>query len=336
MNRYGIALLFSSAALSATGVAAAAKHAKIDDAPLGAPPEIGHVPEPEEMPRLPEGLKLGPTKIDLGHDLTLDLPAGDVYFDPTRAKKLLEESGSFHNDSILGLVGSLEKDSNWFVTIDYTEEGYVKDDEKVDADAILKAMREGTEEENKERVEKGFSALTIDGWSEPPKYERDLHHLVWALKVSDKEGTSINFNTRVLGRKGYVSLNLVTPPEKFDANRVQAANLLTVTQFGDGARYQDFKPKTDKIAEYGLVGLIAGGAALKLAKIGLIAKFGKVIFAFLLAAKKAIIALFVAVAAFFRRKFGGKKAPAAAVAGASPLPSDPPVAPPSDSFPPTV
>jgi uncharacterized membrane-anchored protein len=62
------------------------------------------------------------------------------------------------------------------------------------------------------------------------------------------------------------------------------------------------------VAEYGLVGLVLGGlGAAKLVKIGLLAKFWKVILTAVLAAKKAIALGFMAVAAFVKRIFGKKK-----------------------------
>jgi uncharacterized membrane-anchored protein len=119
----------------------------------------------------------------------------------------------------------------------------------------------------------------------------------------------VNFNTRVLGRKGIVSLNLVCDPEDLPASKPEVATLLEGTAFKSGSRYEDFNSKTDKIAEYGLAGLILGGAGLgaaKLVKIGLLAKFWKVILAAIVAGKKAILLAFAGVAAFAKRLFGRK------------------------------
>ena len=77
--------------------------------------------------------------------------------------------------------------------------------------------------------------------------------------------------------------------------------LIQVAEFNEGYRYADFNSKTDRVAEYGLAALIAGGIA---AKTGLLAK----LFAVLLAAKKVIIAAFIAIGAFFRKLFGKKDA----------------------------
>ena len=68
--------------------------------------------------------------------------------------------------------------------------------------------------------------------------------------------------------------------------------------------------------------------ALKLAKIGLIAKFWNVILGVILAAKKALFVGLAALGAWFKRMFGKKKGAAPAVlTGAPPdLPGPPPAA----------
>jgi uncharacterized membrane-anchored protein len=270
------------------------------------PAEVASAPE-NQLP-----WKQGPSKIDLGHDLDLDLPEPYVFLGMPDAARVMEKLGNLHNETLLGVVASKGEDADWFVTVRYEDEGFIKDDEEIKSDEILEAIREGTEESNKERVARGFKELHVDGWAEAPRYERAAHHLVWALRARTVDGVSVNFNTRVLGRHGYVAVNLVTEPEKLAANKPVAAALLAATSFRDGARYQDFDEKKDKVAEYGLIGLVLGGAgvgAAKLVKVGLLAKFGKVIIAALIAGKKALVVFFLGISAFLKRLFSGKTPP---------------------------
>jgi len=76
-------------------------------------------------------------------------------------------------------------------------------------------------------------------------------------------------------------------------------SVLAAVNFQDGHRYADFSPKTDKIATYGLAGLVAGGV---LAKAG----FFKMLIPALLAAKKLVIVAFAALAAGIKKLFGRK------------------------------
>ena len=262
---------------------------------------------------------VGPHQVDAGHDVMIDLPAGYLFLDSEQAKKFMEKLGNLHNDDLLGVIA--QPDASWLVTVRFTEDGYVKDDEaeKMDADEILKAIREGTDAANEERGKLGFKPLHVVGWSEPPKYQRDVHHLVWGIRgqgEGDPEEV-INFNTRVLGRKGFVSLNLIDGAHSIEASKPSVAALLKATTFKAGSRYEDFNSKTDKIAEYGLAALVAGGAgavALKLVKVGLLAKFGGKIIALIIALKKGIVLVFLAIVAFFKRVFGRKKEATAGLA----------------------
>jgi uncharacterized membrane-anchored protein len=252
----------------------------------------------------------GPRKVELGHELTLDLPAEHVFLEKAEAAKLLEMNGSFYNDNLLGVVASKEESSSWVVILRYEDEGYIKDDEELDAKEILTAIQEGTEEANKERVERGFKPLHVKDWSEAPHYDKARHHLIWALDAYSDNGTSVNYSTRVLGRRGYVSMNLVVDPVGLADSKPHMAKLLESTRFNPGSRYEDFQQGTDKVAEFGLAGLVLGGAgvgAAKLAKVGLLAKLGKFFVAILIAGKKAIIPLLIAVGALFSKLFGGKK-----------------------------
>jgi uncharacterized membrane-anchored protein len=249
--------------------------------------------------------QLGPKALELGHDVQLQLPAGYVFLGMPDADRFLKKNGSFDNAGVLGVVMSQDEKQSWGIILDYQDAGYVKDDEKLDAGALLKAIREGTEEGNKERLAHGFPALTVGNWSESPRYDHATHRLVWALPATSTNGTTINYNTRVLGRRGFVSLNLLSGADRIADEKANAATLLAATSFKHGARYEDFDKKSDKVAEYGLMGLILGGAGIAaVGKVGLLAKLG----AILLAAKKLIIGFFVLIGAGFKKIFGGKSA----------------------------
>lgn len=268
-----------------------------------APPATAEVPAEEA----PLAWKVGPATVALGHELELRLPAGFQYLEPVASAKVLESMGNFHNESVLGLVTPTREGRSYFVVLEYDESGFVKDDEELDADAILDTLKEGQAAANHERVARGFKALTIDGWAEPPRYEPARHHLVWAVRLHDDDGASINFPTRILGRRGYVMVNLVVDPEQFEAGRADMPVLLAATTFVPGARYEDYDPSTDKTAEYGLVALVTGGLAVKAAKVGILAKLWGAIVAGILAFKKALIVLVVVIGAALKKLLGGRR-----------------------------
>jgi uncharacterized membrane-anchored protein len=99
--------------------------------------------------------------------------------------------------------------------------------------------------------------------------------------VDGQRSENVNYRTYVLGREGYIEMNLMTEPQALAATKVHAQQLLDATHFNDGKRYEDFNASTDRVAEYGLAALVAGGVAKKLgffAVIGVaLAKFWKLI-----------------------------------------------------------
>src|SRR5262249_44358949 len=135
------------------------------------------------------------------------------------------------------------------------------------------------------------------------------HHLVWGMRLTREQsaGETVNFNTRVLGRKGFVSINLIDDATAIEAGKPAGAAILAAPTYKPGARHEDLDGKTDKVAEYGLTALVLGGAglaALKVAKVGLLAKFGAKLLALLLALKKAIVLLLAGLAAWLKRLLG--------------------------------
>jgi uncharacterized membrane-anchored protein len=170
---------------------------------------------------------------------------------------------------------------HWFAIFDYSDTGYIKDDDKIDADAILQALKEGTESENAERKNRGFPTLDLEGWAAPPHYDEQTKRLEWATRIKAGSDVSINYKIRLLGRTGVMNATLVSDPQSLDDDVRAFKAALNGFSFNSGERYSEYRVG-DKIAEYGLTGLIIGGAAAAAAKTGLfkiIGKFAVYIFA---------------------------------------------------------
>jgi len=327
------------------GLGGSARAEKKKAAPAAAEPSSAPAVEDEAKAEAEKTHpELGPKKIDLGDDLVLDLPENMAFVNREEGKKLMEKMGNRTDDTLRGLV--FGKDKSWVMVFEYVGDGYVKDDDAADLkpNDILESIKEGTEKENEFRKEKGIPAIHADGWTEVPHYERAVHHLIWGIRGKDDDGkiSSINFYTRVLGRRGYIALNLMDDPETMEASKVDGLALLRATTFKQGSRYEDFDKSHDKVAEYGLAALVLGGAgaaALKLAKIGLLAKFGGKLIAILIAAKKLVVLFFVGIGAWLKKVFGGKRANESLVAPpptAVPYTPPPPMAPPPAGPPPST
>lgn len=229
----------------------------------------------------------GPSSIKLKDEATLALPEGYGYVPQKEAAELMKLMGNETGPTFLGLVFPLGEDQQFFFALDYEDSGYVSDEDarEWDADELLESLKEGTEAANEMRQQVGVDPIMVTRWIEKPAYDTATHRLVWAAEVKLKgrpdPDPGVNYNTYVLGREGYVSLNLITAVSTVEADKTSAHQLLGAINFNEGRRYTDFDSSTDKVAAYGLAALVAGAAAKKLgllaALAALLAKFGKVI-----------------------------------------------------------
>jgi uncharacterized membrane-anchored protein len=96
---------------------------------------------------------------------------------------------------------------------------------------------------------------------------------------------------RLLGREGFMSVTLVDEPGKLARSKPEVVKLLSGFEYKQGKRYSEWVPG-DKVAQYGLAALVAGGAGAAAAKLGLFAVLGKL----LAKGGKAIVALLAALA----------------------------------------
>jgi len=210
--------------------------------------------------------------------------------------------GNQTDERFVGLIFPEAEESSWFVTMDYEPSGYIKDDDAKDwdADELLQNLKDGTEAGNEHRRELGVSEIQVTRWVERPAYDAQTHRLVWSAEAREKSGKdtdpTVNYNTYVLGREGYVSLNLITNASTVEADKPSAHELLAAVNFNEGKRYTDFNGSTDKVAAYGLAALVGGIAAKKLgllAGLGLfLAKFAKLIVVGVAAAGGAVAKFF--------------------------------------------
>lgn len=243
----------------------------------------------------------GPATANIGSHATIPVPEGYVFTDGPGAITLLESMGNIPSRTELGFLAP--RSFEWFATFRFSEEGYVKDDEKdkLDADKLLKSITKGTEAGNEERKKRGYPAIRVTGWEQKPAYDPESHNLGWAIRGESEGEPIVNFNTRLLGRKGIMSVNLVVEPARLAATLPEFKQLLAQYDYKPGERYAEYK-QGDKIAKYGLAALVVGGAAAGAAKLG----FFSALAVFLKKGWKLVVIAVVAVGAFIRRLILGR------------------------------
>ena len=151
----------------------------------------------------------GPAKAELKSLAEVQVPEGFMFTSAKGTQNLLEAMGNPTSGSELGFLAPTSL--VWFVVFEFADVGYVKDDDKdkLDADKLLKSIKEGTEAANKYREKMGAAPLHITGWEIPPRYNEQTHNLEWAIRGESEGSPVINYNTRLLGRKGVMEVNLV-------------------------------------------------------------------------------------------------------------------------------
>ena len=229
------------------------------------------------------------------------------FLDPANARKVLVDL--WHNPpgagSVTGMIvpkGFLVTDG-WAAVLQWSDVGYVKDSEYdgIDFKKMLDQLKEKNVEESKNREAAGYGQMLLTGWATAPHYDKQSHKLYWAKSFDVKRSEqALNYDIRVLGRSGVMELSMLAGMSELAEIEAKVPAILDMVDFTDGNRYTDFKPGTDKVAAYGIAGLIAGGV---LAKAG----FFKVIFLFAAKFFKVIIVAAVALFAGFAKLFGRKK-----------------------------
>ena len=238
----------------------------------------------------------------------LDVPDTFKYIGPEDAQRFLEDGwGNPDGSGTLGMLlptgVDLFGNEGWAVVITYQEDGYVSDKDagEIDYDELLASMKESTQEANKEREKLGYEPLSLVGWATAPRYDAESKKMYWAkeLQFGGNDVNTLNYNVRILGRKGVLVMNAVAGMPQLAQVESDMNQVLAFTEFKEGHRYAEFDPGVDKVAAYGLAALIGGKVA---AKVGLLAKMGGILLAFKKFILIGIAAIGGTLAKVFKRK----------------------------------
>ena len=260
-------------------------------APLLAAPQ----PSGEESSVIREikalGWQRGPVDGSMGGVATLKILEGQAFLDAPNSRRFLELTRNPPRDGRYTLSAP-----GWFAIFFFENSGYVKDDETLDPDALLKSLQESDKPDNDERKRLGMPTIVTAGWSVPPHYDPVTKRLEWGVQLRSEDGHPlVNYSIRLLGRRGVMHAILVSAPDRLNHDVAEFKSALGGYTFVEGERYAEFR-KGDRIAEYGLAALVLGGAAAVATKSGFLKAFGKLIVV-------GVVALGGALATFFRKLF---------------------------------
>lgn len=214
----------------------------------------------------------------------LALPTGFKFLDEAQTRQVLVDLwGNPNAEGCLGMIFPEEdgvlKDGGYAFVIQYDEIGYVEDDDADDMDyaELLTSLQEEEAEENKQRQEQGYEPAYTIGWASEPYYDKTNKVLHWAKEIKFGDSATVNtlnYNVRVLGRKGVLILNAVASMNDLDLVKQHVPDVLNIVQFNEGFRYADFDSKVDDVAAWTIGGLVAGKVLAKAGLFALLAKFG--------------------------------------------------------------
>ena len=152
----------------------------------------------------------GPTTAQIAGKATLKVPEGYAFLDPAGARefnRLTENPDSGIDEYVLA-----KDDLSWVAFFTFDPVGYVKDDEKLEAEDLLQSVTEGTEASNEERKRNGWDAVHVTGWAFKPQIV--LLHDMTGIAPSPNQnfiagrsqavvGTDINFTQNLTGHFQY-------------------------------------------------------------------------------------------------------------------------------------
>ena len=199
---------------------------------------------------------------------TLHVPEGFRFLDgPDAHTVLVDLWGNPPRANPLGMlmpatVNPLGAD-RWGIIILYEDIGYISDADaaRINYANLLAEMQKDLETANEAREKAGYRPMHLVGWAKAPTYDASTHKLAWAKEINNGEGTpnTLNYNIRVLGRGGVLVLSVVAPMARLHQIEQSIPKILASVEFNPGFRYDDFKIGPDKVAPFGLAGLVAGG-----------------------------------------------------------------------------
>ncbi|QQR85179.1 MAG: DUF2167 domain-containing protein [Flavobacteriales bacterium] len=238
---------------------------------------------------------------------TINVPAGFKFLDAAQsAVVLVEHWGNPSAEGTLGMLfpeneGVLDEGGYAFI-ITYDEMGFVEDGDAADInyDDMLVQLKEEDKTDNQARAQMGYDPVYTIGWASKPYYDNSKKVLHWAKELQFGDSTTsntLNYNVRILGRKGVLQLNAVSDMSELDNVKANIPAVLSMATFNDGYRYDQFDDSTDEIAALSVGGLVAGKV---LAKAGLFAGLGKFL-------KFIILGIIAAGAGIWRLISGRKK-----------------------------
>jgi len=211
---------------------------------------------------------------------TVKVAPGFRLLEAKEARYVVEDLwGNLQDESTIGLIvpeGTPAVIADYAFIVRFEPMGHVKDADADDInyDDLLKEMQGEETESNNRRTAAGLETMHLVGWASKPFYDKDRKILHWAKEISVEryDENTLNYDIRVLGRKGVLVMQAISNMSMLDTVKKNIDNVLGMVSFNSGHRYEDFDSKTDEVAAWTIGGLVAGKVLAKAGFFALILK----------------------------------------------------------------
>jgi uncharacterized membrane-anchored protein len=196
----------------------------------------------------------GAAELNLGPNL--------VFLNPADAAVVSTKLMGNPPDNAEGIEGAIVPTDGamWVAMVEYHADGHVahSDAASINNDELLKQIVARIVSEAAIRRSRGEEGAQIVGWAREPFYDRANKKLYWAkeIKFDSDTARTVNYNMRVLGRAGYISIDVSDDISATPALNIAMPKLLSMVNFTPGNRYGDYVEGTDKAAGFGISNLV--------------------------------------------------------------------------------
>ena len=125
----------------------------------------------------------GPQLIPLSNLAQISLDSSMGFIPPGPARNLMNALGNQMKGEILGIVVPGTNTQGEMAILVVNREGHIedKDAKLLEANALIKVIKENTEIQNQERRNRGVPTMEVTGWDESPRYDSSRRMLVWSI-----------------------------------------------------------------------------------------------------------------------------------------------------------
>ena len=180
--------------------------------------------------------------------------AGYEYLNSEDATRVLNEVwGNPDGAAVLGMITPEHQtpfDANsWGIVLRFDAIGHVADGarERSDFPALITPLKAQAERLNVARAAAGYPKAEILGWASLPHYDLARHVLQWStiLQIEGNQARTLNYEVRLLGRRGVLSLSIVANANQFPEIQQQIPTIVDMVRWRPDADYDAYNEDVD-------------------------------------------------------------------------------------------